>query len=180
VLEQSNYFGNVHGRALLNRMRNRSAYRTMLFRNREVFRSRVLNSNLIDLMINEELQGAVRDVMLFLTSANSFRALIFAASFGMMVLHAAAERPGDFRFVAVPALENLRQMRSTTTSPLIGSSDATLRCWLHTLNKEEQESVGLDILHAIIETACHFVHAVKECHLRPGGRNDGGQHQISS
>jgi hypothetical protein len=81
VLEQSNHFGNGHGRALLSQMRNRSAYRTMLFRNREIFRSRVLNSNLIDLMVHEELQGAVRDVMLFLTSANSLRALIFAASF---------------------------------------------------------------------------------------------------
>jgi hypothetical protein len=29
----------------------------------------LLNSNLIDLMIHEELRGAVRDVMLFLTAA---------------------------------------------------------------------------------------------------------------
>jgi hypothetical protein len=36
-----------------------------------------------------------------------------------------------------------------------------------------RERVGLNMLQAIIESACHFVYVVKECHLRANSRNDG-------
>ena len=54
----------------------------MLLRLRPTFRHRYQNSNMNDLGTLPEMREAVRDVVLFLTSANSFAALLFAVSFG--------------------------------------------------------------------------------------------------
>ena len=138
----------------------------MLLRLRPAFHHRYQNSNMNDLGTLPEMREAVRDVVLFLTSANSFAALLFAVSFGVLFLTA---RPGPSRVsytrgrrISAPVSpDDLNEIRSSI-APIVELTDSGLRRWLPTLNSERQEALGMDLLFALCELACQFVYAVSE------------------
>ncbi len=170
VLEHNPSFKIGYITGLLSSMRARKRYHEMLLRLRPVFRHRWRNSNMINLVTLPEMREAVHEVVLFLTAANSFAAFLFAVSFGLLFSYCASHSPYGFRLreqggISVPiSPDDLNEIRNSI-APMVELTDSGLRRWLRTLSGERQETLGMDLLSALCESACQFVYAVSESHV---------------
>lgn len=148
---------------LLHEMRVRRSFRELAFASRNAHRVACCHgvhggTPIIDsLGMGTEIQESVRNMVLYLTSSNTFAAYLFAMAYGLTLFYTSAHAPSLVR-----SRDEDDDEHRCRYPELVELKDKHLRWWFNTLDRETKTWVGLEMAMALCEAACQFTMAVSE------------------